>query len=424
MYPRKIEQQLLNQADDRKISFLLGARQVGKTTLLKTLAEKVSSHGKSLYLDLDIISNYEKVSTFETLMATLKVNGYQETEPTFFYLFLDEFQHYPDLGRIMKNVYDNTANVKIYASGSSSLAMKEQIQESLAGRKIINDIYPLDFEEFLWFKGNVKLISNFSNLQNLRGENLQASLTEYDALLEEFLVFGGYPEVALKVLPAEKKAVLQSIFDLYVKKDLIDHLRMDKILGMKKVIEFLAVNNGQKIKYEEICTLASLPSHSVKKYIEILEETYLIKVVRPYHTNKNKELIKIPKIYFIDSGVSNFFCNNFNNIALRNDGGYLLESFILSELIKGNLDTIYFWQDKNRNEVDFIIKRGDTLIPLEVKNKINLKQDDFRGLVLFAENYPNTKNKYLINRSIQKKQHEIFLVLPYAMELIKHNVET
>jgi len=424
MYPRKIEQQLLNQADDRKISFLLGARQVGKTTLLKTLAEKVSSHGKSLYLDLDIISNYEKVSTFETLMATLKVNGYQETEPTFFYLFLDEFQHYPDLGRIMKNVYDNTANVKIYASGSSSLAMKEQIQESLAGRKIINDIYPLDFEEFLWFKCNVKLISNFSNLQNLRGENLQASLTEYDALLEEFLVFGGYPEVALKVLPAEKKAVLQSIFDLYVKKDLIDHLRMDKILGMKKVIEFLAVNNGQKIKYEEICTLASLPSHSVKKYIEILEETYLIKVVRPYHTNKNKELIKIPKIYFIDSGVSNFFCNNFNNIALRNDGGYLLESFILSELIKGNLDTIYFWQDKNRNEVDFIIKRGDTLIPLEVKNKINLKQDDFRGLVLFAENYPNTKNKYLINRSIQKKQHEIFLVLPYAMELIKHNVET
>lgn len=424
MYPRKIEQQLLNQASNRKISFLLGARQVGKTTLLKTLIEKLSSHGKSLFLDLDVLSNYEKISTFEALMATLKVNGYQEPESHFFYLFLDEFQHYPAVGRIMKNVYDNTKNIKIYASGSSSLTMKEQIQESLAGRKIINRMYPLDFEEFLWFKDQERLIRNFSNLQSLRGENLQPALTDYEPLLEEFLVFGGYPEVALKTLPAEKKIVLQSIFDLYVKKDLSDHLRMEKVLGMKKVIEFLAVNNGQKIKYERICTLASLPSHSVRKYIEILEETYLIKVVRPYHSNKNKELIKIPKIYFIDSGISNFFCNNFNNLALRNDSGYLLENFILAELVKTGLSTIYFWQDKNRNEVDFIIEQGETLIPLEVKNKVHLKQDDFRGLASFADNYPNTKSRYLVNRGIQKKQHEMFLILPYALGLVTENFET
>lgn len=413
--PRKLFQELQAQAAERKISFLLGARQVGKTTLLRSLHEQLSGQNQCLFLDLDLLSNYEKVSTFEILLNSLKAQGYEEQQQQFFYLFLDEFQRYPALAKVMKNVYDHTTNIKIYASGSSSLAMKDQIQESLAGRKKIKELFPLDFEEFLWFKGKEKLARNITYLDALQGEDLHSVVAEYQELLQEFLVFGGYPEVVLKARPQEKKEVLESIFDLYVKKDLVEYLNMGKIVEMKKLIEFLAVNNGQKIKYEEISALTGLPFHEIKNYLEILKETYLIETVRPFYTNKNKELAKIPKIYFIDAGIRNFFLRNFNALSLRNDGGFLFEGFILAELMKQGKNTIKFWQDKRRNEVDFIIERGTNILPIEVKFKQTLKQEDFKGLEAFLELYPGTKRGYLINLGVQKKSKDRLVLLPYSL---------
>src|SRR3989338_9541661 len=154
MKKRKIFDELLKQAKDKKISFLLGPRQVGKTTLLQALYEEfcVAQKYKGVYLDLDIFSNFEKISSFEAFFNYIVLQGYEKKQKQFFYIFLDEFQRYGDLSRIMKNVYDTLPNVKMYASGSSSLHIKAQIQESLAGRKKVNHVYPLDFEEFLWFK--------------------------------------------------------------------------------------------------------------------------------------------------------------------------------------------------------------------------------------------------------------------------------
>ena len=246
MLPRKIFQKLKENAKNKKIVLLIGARQVGKTTLLKELFSELSGTNKCLFLDLDILSNYEKISSFEGLVNTLKINGYDEKQKDFFYLFLDEFQKYRSLSKIMKNVYDNLKNIKIYASGSSSLTIKDEVQESLAGRKQIIEIFPLDFEEFLWFKQNEKLSGNLKNLEKLKGDNLGSSAEEFNSLLKEFLISGGYPEVALKKSKEEKTEVLSSIFDLYIKKDLVEYLRIEKILEIKKLIEFLAVNNGQK----------------------------------------------------------------------------------------------------------------------------------------------------------------------------------
>src|SRR3989344_2907815 len=230
MLPRKILRKLKEQAKDKKISLLLGARQVGKTTLLKGLYMELSKKNKCFFLDLDVLSNYEKVSTFENLISTLKLNGYREDQKDFFYLFLDEFQKYPNIARIMKNVYDNFNNIKIYASGSSSLGIKDRVQESLAGRKKINELFSLDFEEFLWFKQNDKLIKNFSNIKGIKGENLYSTLKEFNELLKEFIIFGGYPEVVLESSKEKKMEVLASIFDLYVKKDLVEYLNIEKIL--------------------------------------------------------------------------------------------------------------------------------------------------------------------------------------------------
>jgi uncharacterized protein len=416
MLKRKIYEKIRKNIKDRKISLVLGSRQVGKTTLLKSLFSELSKINKCLFLDLDIISNYEKISTFENLINTIKLNGYNEEQKGFFYLFLDEFQKYPNIVKIMKNVYDNTNNIKIYGSGSSSLTIKNQIQESLAGRKRTYELFPLDFEEFLLFKQNEKLINNFKNIKKLKGENLYASLKEYDNLLKEFLIFGGYPEVVLKNSKEEKIEVLSSIFDLYVKKDLVEYLNIEKILHMKKLIEFLAVNNGQKIRYEEISKLTSLNLNEIMKYIEILKETYLIVLLRPFYTNKNKEIVKIPKIYFIDNGVRNFFINNFNNLSLRDDPGFLFESFILSEFLKNGVKNIKFWQDKNGNEVDMILEIESVLIPIEIKFKQNLKLEDFRGLKSFLKDYPKTKKRYLVNLSYQKILKNTDLILPYSID--------
>ncbi|MDO8741437.1 MAG: ATP-binding protein [Candidatus Woesearchaeota archaeon] len=415
MLPRKIFKKLKDQAKDKKIALLLGARQVGKTTLLKELYLELSESNRCLFLDLDIISNYEKVGTFENLINTIKLNGYKEEQKEFFYLFLDEFQRYPALAKIMKNVYDNFNNVKIYASGSSSLAIKSQIQESLAGRKKINVIFPLDFEEFLWFKQNDKLLNKFQNIKGLKGENLHSSLKEFNDLLKEFLIFGGYPEVVLKISKQEKIDVLSGIFDLYVKKDLVEYLNIERILEMKKLIEFLAINNGKKIKYEEISSLTSLKFNETKRYLEILRETYMVEILRPFYTNKNKELVKIPKIYFIDNGVRNFFINNFNELSLRDDSGFLFEGFVLSEFLKKGAKNIRFWQDKNGHEVDMLLEENSVLIPIEVKFKQSLKSEDFRGTNAFLNDYPKTKKSYLINFGSQKTSGNTHLILPYSL---------
>ena len=419
MLPRKIFKELEKQMKDRKISFLIGPRQVGKTTLLKALFEEAAKTNNCIFIDLDIITNYEKVSTFENLVNTLKLNGYKENQKTFTYLFLDEFQRYPKLALIMKNVYDNLTNVKIYASGSSSILIKDQVQESVAGRKKINEIYPLDFEEVLWFKGNKKLIEAFINSRKLNGDELNKVLKELNELLKEFLIFGGYPEVVLKEKKEEKIGVLESIFDLYVKKDLVDYMKIEKILNMKKLIEVLAVNNAQKIKYEEISHATSLSFLEIKEYIEILKETYLIQILKPFYTNKNKELVKIPKVYFMDNGVRNYFIKNFNELSLRNHAGFLFESFIIMELLKKKVKELKFWQGKNGEEVDIIIDNISYQIPIEVKFKSNLKNEDFSGINTYLKEYPKTKKTYLVNLSAQKTIKKIHLLLPYCINKVK-----
>ena len=416
MKKRKIFQELLKQKDDRKMSFLLGARQVGKTTLLKALYDELCTKQKrkGIYLDLDIFTNFEKVSSFENLLNFIELNGYQKNKKQFFYLFLDEFQRYTGLSIIMKNVYDNLNNVKIYASGSSSIKIKSQIQESLAGRKRINLIYPLDFEEFLWFKEDNDAIKQFSNIPRLRGEDLYKVASKLNNLLNEFLVFGGYPEVILKTTPEEKIRVLESIFDLYVKKDLVEYLNIKKIMNVKKLIEYLAINNAQKIKYDEVSQVCQLDYNEVKNYIELIKETYLISILRPFYSNKNKELTKIPKIYYVDNGVRNYFINNFNPIHLREDKGYLFEGYVLSEFLKlgVNQEHLKFWQDKNRHEIDIIIDDGKTKIPVEIKFKHNLKNEDFIGIKSFTNEY-NIKKSYVINLNIQNTKKSTIMVLPF-----------
>jgi len=395
---RHIYSSLEKHKDNQKITILVGARQVGKTTLMTALYEKVRNQHRALFFDLDIYSHYEKVSSYENFINTLKLNGYEAREKDRFFVFLDEFQRYADISRVLKSVCDHHPRVKIYASGSSSLSINEQIQESLAGRKRIVPIYPLSFAEYLNFREQYDLIQQLERLSNIRSDSLPKLIPDAFRELEQFLIYGGYPEVALA--PAsEKRDVLESIFDLYVKKDLVDFLKIERISHAKTLIHQLAVNHGQETKYSQLAQVAGIDEKTAKNYLEVLRETFIITVLRPWFTNRNKELVKMPKIYFQDSGVRNYFINNFNPGHIRPDMSFLFEGFVISELIKDGFpaQNIKFWRTKAQYEVDLVLEEGAIVKPVEIKYKKQLRASDGRGLQQFKAAYPKSQDLFMVN---------------------------
>ncbi|OGJ49193.1 hypothetical protein A2335_00410, partial [Candidatus Peregrinibacteria bacterium RIFOXYB2_FULL_32_7] len=384
---------LLKQKKDKKISILIGSRQVGKTTLLKELHKIFGG----LFLDIDVFSDYEKVSSYENFINTLKINGYNQKQKVMFFVFLDEFQRYEDLTSVLKNIYDNHDNIKIFASGSSSLTIKSNIQESLAGRKHITYIYPLNFEEFLIFQEREDLTLKIKNLRRIQSKNYYTLIPDVFSLLEEFLIFGGYPDVVL-AKGNDKKEALKDILDLYIKKELVDYLHIEKIRNCKILMQSLAINNGSITNYSELAKISALDSKTVTNYVEILKETFLINILKPYFSNQNKEIIKAPKIYFLDNGVRNYFCNNFNPPKKRNDIGFLFESFCIAEILKNGEEADYlkYYRTKLGQEVDIILDRISELIAIECKYKENLKSNDLCGLKNFVNQY-DVKKAYLIN---------------------------
>jgi predicted AAA+ superfamily ATPase len=233
------------------------------------------------------------------------------------------------------------------------------------------------------------------------------------------LIYGGYPEVA-QVKEQEKREVLASIFDLYVKKDLVDFMKVDRIKHAKVLIRHLAVNHGQETSYSRLAQVAAIDEKTAKNYVEILKETSIVTVHPPWFTNRNKELVKTPKIYFLDSGVRNFFINNFNLLDIRQDSSFLFEGYVISELIKSGMmpDQIKFWRTKNRQEVDLILDDGRELKAVEIKYKKSLKSTDYRGLKSYGKGYPNCRHLYMINLTNNFMTDEIQHLSPFDLKAL------
>jgi predicted AAA+ superfamily ATPase len=401
MKKRLIYNQILGQKDTKKASIIIGPRQVGKTTILKELHRNLGG----LFFDVDIFTDYDRVATYEKLIATLKINGYKENQEDRFFVFLDEFRRYSDLSRVIKSVYDHHNNIKIYATGSSSLEIKNSIQESLAGRKIITSIYPLDFEEFLYFKEREDLINQIHRLNGLESDDYFSLVPDARALLDEFLVFGGYPEVVLAATPETKQDALRSIFDLYIKKDFVEYARAEKLRNASQLLRLLAINNGQLVNYAKYAAAAELNMETVKRYVSILEETFIIVSLRPYFTNKNKEITKMPKVYFLDNGVRNYFGGGFSDIQSRSDAGFLFEGFVISELLKKRVDAsdIKYYRSKSGEEIDIVLERANRpLLPIEIKWKKSIGVRDISSVKRFVEKHSLPKG-IIVNLGQLKK---------------------
>ena len=377
-FQRSLLSELTQWIDRKEIYAIKGPRQSGKTTLLKMLQhylveEKGIDPDNIIFLTLEDRENLEKFSRNpREFVRSLTVHKQNER----FYFLIDEFQYLPDGGQKLKLLYDIFENIKFIITGSSSLELTGETGKFLVGRMFSFYLYQLSFAEFIRVKSrqldNVyeeksKLVrdfittgNNFQIQEDIFGDNFQ----EY---FEEYVLFGGYPEVIKTEDIETKRVILKNIYDTYVSRDIIELLKITDITKLRTVLRLLANQTGNLINYNDLTTDSQSYFTQIKHYLSILEETFIISLLRPFFTNKATELKKNPKVYFIDNGLRNYILNNFNNLEVRPDAGSIIQNAVFTQLKMNQVDSLRYWRTLAKAEVDFVLELGGELVPIEVK---------------------------------------------------------
>jgi predicted AAA+ superfamily ATPase len=404
-YPRIIEKTLLEYLNRPEAIFILGARQVGKTSLMKHIMAEIDNN-RYLYIDLE---NSINLSIFtkgvNEFLNYLKYQKLSKSELN--YIFIDEIQYAPDFSSLIKYIVDHYSDrYKLILSGSSSLQIRNKFKESLVGRKIVFELYPLNFTEFCLFRNESKIadILQQHNPLKLNEDHLRFEKDKTLHLLKEYLVYGGFPKVVLQENKTSKVRILQDIVQSYVMKDIRYLFHLEKISQFNHLIKLLAVFIGKEINISQLATETKLHKQTLKHYISALESSYIIKMIQPFHKNLSSELRKTPKCYFIDNGLRNFLISNFNEAEFRPDRGELLENFIFTQLlIKSDpLTKINYWRTKSKQEIDFILQKENQLFALEVK----WSDGSFQNLRKFVQIYPDSST-FMISmlRNFEKEKN-------------------
>jgi uncharacterized protein len=246
----------------------------------------------------------------------------------------------PQSTSVIKYLYD-TYQVKFIVSGSSSFYLKNRFSESLAGRKQIFEMYPLDFAEFVAFKGeNTEGVQRFA-----QQPFIMAFYNKWKALYEEYLRFGGFPEVALAATEADKKAFLKDIVKADIELDialLSDFAASDDLL---KIIRLLANRTGSKVEYTKLASIVGINRHKLKDYLELLEYTYFVKFISFFTTNPDREINKQQKVYMADTGIL--------QTLSQVNSGQVFENAIANQLSR--LGQLHYYQNNSGQEIDFIL---------------------------------------------------------------------
>lgn len=409
---------LKEHLDEKEITLILGPRQVGKTTLMLELKDYLLEEKKIpaqniYYFNLDLTTDLELFATQKKFVEFLRD---RTRDSNFIYVFIDEAQRISKTGLFLKGVYDLGLPLKMVLSGSSTLELKKKLQEPLTGRKKIFKILPFSFDEFLIFRDDrlKKIIENSTTL--LAEEEFK--IKKY---LEEYLLFGGYPRVVIEPEEEKKKGMLEEIYNSYIDKDIVRFLKIRDPLSFSNFVRFLANQNGALLSISHTATTLNINQRTLEKYLYYLEQTFVIRKLTPFFTNPQKEIVKMPKIYFLDTGLRNFACSDFSKLEERSDRGELLENFVLSEInFKLKLSQkVNFWRGKDgRYEVDFVVRIGTKLIPVEVKTKKEDTRLSF-GYKSFLRQYQIKKGLIVLalgkEGKIKSETGDIELVLAYKV---------
>lgn len=354
IYPRKIEQELKKQLDSKEVIVLTGMRRTGKTTLMRNIFNGIESHNK-VYLDLENPLNRKifEEANYDNIWDNLRPMGVIANEKS--YIFLDEIQLMAEIPGAIKYLFDHY-DVKFFLTGSSSYYLRNLFPESLAGRKFIFELYPLDFEEYLWFKEKAKSFEADFSLKAQQKNEVQFEV--FKKYYDEYVRFGGFPGVVLEENFEQKTRKLNDIFTSYFEQDVKALADFKNTGKLRDLIILLAARAGSKLEITKISKELAISRETVYNYISFLEKTYFIKLIRPFSRNSDREVSGARKIYFCDTGILNML-----------DGasaGSVFENAVLNNL--GRFKKINYFQKRTGAEIDFVL---DQLIGLEVKEQGN-----------------------------------------------------
>ncbi|MFH1592816.1 MAG: ATP-binding protein [Candidatus Woesearchaeota archaeon] len=375
---RELDTEITKYIKAKEIIAIVGTRQCGKTTLVNNLLDKLEKRGKKT--SRIAFDNLRVLQLFENDTDSF-VDLYVKD---FDILFIDEVHYSKDSGKKLKYIYDNF-DIKIFISGSSAAEISIHSLKYLVGRIFTFTLYPFSFKEFLSVK-DPRMVDIYC-----KGTYKKEIVVSFNRYLEEFILYGGYPRVVLSQKIEEKKKVLDNIYNTYLLKEIREIFDLSEDYQLISLLKALSLQIGNIVNYNELSSLSGFTYFELKKYLNILEKTYVCSLIKPFFTNKRTELVKNPKIYFFDLGFRNVCIGNFSNE--RVDKGSLYENFIFSELIKKGIRPKY-WNTKSSAEVDYILEEENKLIPVELKSSIK-EEKITKSFNSFISKYKPNKGYFL-----------------------------
>ncbi len=357
---RAIKKRIKERLFQGKAILLLGARQTGKTTLVRSIIESTPQGG--LYLNCDEPDIRQRLAQ-ATSTALGFVIGNQRL------IVIDEAQRVANIGLTLKLLVDNFPDRQVIATGSSALDLANAINEPLTGRKYEFQLHPLSQAE---------RVNHYGTL-------------ETDRMLEQAILYGQYPEVVTK--HDQARELLLNLTNSYLYKDILEWQKIRKPELLQNLLKALALQIGQEVSYNELAVMFQVSKDTVAQYLQMLEKVFVIFRLGSFSRNLRNELSRKQKYYFWDTGVRNALLNNFTPLALRGDLGGLWENFLLAERFKRNAQTmhscnVYFWRTTQQQEIDYVEEYDGKLHAYEFKWNPGKK---VRFTKTFLNAYPDSK---------------------------------
>lgn len=407
---RDLLTKVLSNISGKEVIAIRGPRQSGKSTLLKTLKDKLVDSGVSenrvVYLSFEDPAVLDEFTKDPRGYLSTFIRGVDKC-----YFLLDEVQYDREAGKRLKLLYDSMPRIKLIVTGSSTLDISK-ISTFLVGRVFLYELLPLSFGEYLRYVDKRLygiFTANHAKLANLilKGKTAEfdgISLGEMEKHVEHYIRYGGFPEVVKSDDPDRKVEVLKNIYITYLGKDIPGIFGIADTQVLRKTVLHLALNIGNILDYNSIGSDTGLYYAKLMKYLSILEDTYVVRTIAPFYRNRATELKKNKKLYFFDTGLRNYITQNFNILEKRDDAGRLFENFAASELhtIAAPTQNVNYWRTTAKAEVDFVFNLAGSVVPMEIKHKNAKKPIVERSMQSFIALY-RPKNAIVFGRGTMKR---------------------
>jgi len=388
IFPRRILADLKKQIETNEIVVLTGMRRAGKTTLLRMIFDKIPG-GNKVFLDIEnpLEQQIFEETDYNNIWANLASYGISAKSKS--YIFIDEIQAKPDVVRAVKYLHDHY-KVKFFLTGSSSFYLKNLFPESLSGRKAVFVLYPLDFEEFLIFKGKRRAPAEGFK-EKLKSKN-KVSFEQNRKLYDEYLEYGGFPQVVLTDDNTRKKQQLNDILKSYFEKEVLSLAEFRQIKAFRDLMMLIMRRAGSQIDISKLASEVGVSRPTVYSYIYFLEATYFIDLISPFSRSVDREVSGTKKLYVCDNGILNQFG--------RVSEGAMFENAVYHDIRK--YGEVKYYRKRSGAEIDFVLPDISTAVEI----KRTGRESDYKKLTVTAKSL-KLKENYIVTKNFDSGQFSI-----------------